>query len=95
MHAFSHFGIGPPADFGDIPAQVVGVKLGPSLVKTMDVWGSGRSGPRNIVPGVACAWAWWLSFFCGLCLILSNALQPNNRSSHSNWGWVGGAEVGA
>lgn len=25
----------------------VGVKLGPSLVKTMDVWGSGRSGPRN------------------------------------------------
>ena len=45
MQAFSNFGIGPQTYFGDIPAQAIGVKLGPGLVKTMDVRGSGRSGP--------------------------------------------------
>ena len=45
MQAFSNFGIGLQTYFGDIPAQAIGVKLGPGLVKTMDIWGSGRSGP--------------------------------------------------
>lgn len=71
------------ADFGDIPAQVIGVKMGPCLVKTSLSGGSGRSGPGT-VPGEACAWAWLHLFFCGLCLILSNTLQLSNRSSHTN-----------
>lgn len=91
MHAFSNFGVGPQADFGDIPTQAIGVKLGPSLVKMMDVWCSAAQALGR-VSGVVCAYL--MTFFCGLCLILSSSLQLNNRSSHTSWGWEGSGNIG-
>lgn len=59
--------------------------MGLSLVKTVDgcLWVLAGQG-LGIVPGEPCAWACLLSFFCGLCLILSDAVQLGNRSSHTN-----------